>query len=87
MLPDIADHTSKRERRAIDAERDTDDLKKSEYMIQHVGEVFTGIISSVANFGMFVELENTIEGMVHISNLTDDYYNFDERNMAIIGER
>ncbi|HAL09691.1 ribonuclease R [Mammaliicoccus vitulinus] len=87
MLPDIADHTSKRERRAIDAERDTDDLKKSEYMIQHVGEVFTGIISSVANFGMFVELENTIEGMVHMSNLTDDYYNFDERNMAIIGER
>ncbi len=87
VLPEIADHTSTRERRAIDAERDTDDLKKSEYMIQHVGEVYTGIISSVANFGMFVELENTIEGMVHISNLTDDYYNFDERSMAIIGER
>src|SRR5699024_11798080 len=48
---------------------------------------YTGIISSVVNFGMFVELENTIEGMVHISNLTDDYYNFDERSMAIIGER
>lgn len=86
-LVDIGEHTSKRERRAIDAERDTDDLKKAEYMIQHLGEEFEGIISSVANFGMFVELENTIEGMVHNSNMTDDYYHFDERHMAMIGER
>ncbi|ATD30926.1 ribonuclease R [Macrococcus sp. IME1552] len=86
-LVDISEHTSKRERRAIDAERDTDDLKKAEYMIQHLGEEFEGIISSVANFGMFVELENTIEGMVHNSNMTDDYYHFDERHMAMIGER
>ena len=86
-LVEISDHTSKRERRAIDAERDTDDLKKAEYMVQHIGEEFDGIISSVANFGMFVELENTIEGMVHNSNMTDDYYNFDERHMAMIGER
>lgn len=56
-------------------------------MVQHIGEEFDGIISSVANFGMFVELENTIEGMVHNSNMTDDYYNFDERHMAMIGER
>lgn len=87
MLVEISDHTSKRERRAVDAERDTDDLKKAEYMLQHVGEEFEGIISSVANFGMFVELENTIEGMVHNTNMTDDYYHFDERQMALIGER
>ncbi|KAA1042506.1 ribonuclease R [Macrococcus equipercicus] len=86
-LVEISDHTSKRERRAVDAERDTDDLKKAEYMVQHLGEEFEGVISSVANFGMFVELENTIEGMVHNTNMTDDYYNFDERHMALIGER
>ena len=53
-------------------------------MIQHIGDEFEGIISSVANFGMFIELPNTIEGMVHISNMTDDYYQFDERQMALI---
>ncbi|MBF7017600.1 ribonuclease R [Staphylococcus durrellii] len=86
-LPEIAEHTSQRERRAIEAERDTDELKKAEYMVQHIGEEFEGIISSVANFGMFIELPNTIEGMVHVANLTDDYYYFDERQMAMIGER
>ena len=86
-LPEIAEHTSDRERRAIEAERDTDELKKAEFMVQHIGEEFEGIISSVANFGMFVELPNTVEGMVHIANMTDDYYNFDERQMALIGER
>ena len=86
-LPELAEHTSQRERRAIEAERDTDELKKAEYMIQHIGDEFEGIISSVANFGMFIELPNTIEGMVHIANMTDDYYNFDERQMALIGER
>ena len=86
-LPEIADHTSQRERRAIEAERDTDELKKAEYMVQHIGEEYEGIISSVANFGMFIELPNTIEGMVHVSEMTDDYYHFDERQMAMIGER
>ena len=86
-LPQMAEHTSNRERRAIDAERDTDDLKKVEYMIQHLGDEFEGVISSVANFGMFVELPNTIEGMVTIQNMSDDYYHFDERQMALIGER
>ena len=85
-LPELAEHTSQRER-AIEAERDTDELKKAEYMIQHIGDEFEGIVSSVANFGMFIELPNTIEGMVHISNMTDDYYQFDERQMALIGER
>lgn len=86
-LPQIAEHTSNRERRAIDTERDTDELKKAEFMIQHIGDEFEGVISSVANFGMFVELPNTIEGMVNMQNMSDDYYHFDERQMALIGER
>ncbi len=86
-LPDIAEHTSNRERRAQEAERDTDDLKKAEYMVQHVGETFEGVISGVMNFGMFVELPNTIEGLVHVSHMTDDHYQFQERHMALIGDR
>ncbi|MFD1038810.1 ribonuclease R [Virgibacillus byunsanensis] len=86
-LPEIARHTSERERAAVDAERETDDLKKAEYMQDKIGEEFTGVISSVTNFGLFVELENTVEGLVHVSNLTDDYYKYDDRNYAMIGER
>lgn len=86
-LPEIAKHTSERERIAGDAERETDDLKKAEYMLDKIGEEFDGVISSVTNFGIFVELENTVEGLVHVTDLTDDYYNFDERSYAMIGER
>ena len=86
-LPEIADHSSKMERRAVDAERETDELKKAEYMEDKIGEEYDGIISSVTNFGMFVELPNTIEGLVHVSYMTDDYYRFDERHFAMIGER
>ncbi|WP_163970488.1 ribonuclease R [Oceanobacillus halotolerans] len=86
-LPEIARHTSERERGAVDAERETDDLKKAEYMQDKIGEEFVGVISSVTNFGLFVELENTVEGLVHVSYLTDDYYHFDERSYALIGER
>ncbi|WP_408607825.1 ribonuclease R [Bacillus xiapuensis] len=86
-LPEIADHTSSMERRAVDAERDTDELKKAEFMLDKIGEEFDGIISSVTNFGMFVELPNTIEGLVHVSYMTDDYYRYDERHFAMIGER
>ncbi|GGE81405.1 ribonuclease R [Priestia taiwanensis] len=86
-LQQIADHSSSMERRAVDAERETDDLKKAEYMLDKIGEEFEGIISSVTNFGMFVELPNTIEGLVHVSYLTDDYYRYDERQYAMIGER
>ncbi|MFD1739405.1 ribonuclease R [Bacillus salitolerans] len=86
-LQEIADHSSDMERRAVDAERETDDLKKAEYMEDKIGEEYDGIISSVTNFGLFVELENTIEGLVHVSYLTDDYYRFDERNFAMVGER
>lgn len=86
-MPSIAEQSSERERNAVDAERETDDLKKAEYMLQHMGEEFDGIVSSVASFGMFVELPNTIEGMVHISYLTDDYYDFHEKQYALIGQR
>lgn len=86
-MPDIAKHTSATERAAVDAERDTDDLKKAEYMNDRIGEEYTGVISSVTNFGMFVELENTVEGLIHVSTLTDDYYHYDEQNQALIGER
>jgi ribonuclease R len=87
QMGNIAQHTSSRERRAVDAERETDELKKAEYMEDKVGEEYDGIISSVTNFGMFVELPNTIEGLVHVSYMTDDYYRFDERHLAMIGER
>ena len=86
-MDEIADHTSGRERRAVDAERDTDALKKAQYMSDKIGEEFEGIVSSVTNFGMFIELPNTVEGLVHISNMTDDYYRFDDRSMSMIGER
>ncbi|MED4461289.1 ribonuclease R [Metabacillus fastidiosus] len=86
-LADIAEQASKMERRAVDAERETDDLKKAEYMLDKIGEEYDGIISSVTNFGMFVELPNTIEGLVHVSYMTDDYYRYDERHYAMIGER
>ncbi|MEI3597431.1 MULTISPECIES: ribonuclease R [unclassified Oceanobacillus] len=85
-LPEIAKHTSEMERRAVDTERETDDLKKAEYMEDKIGEEFTGVISSVTNFGLFVELENTVEGLVHVSYLTDDYYHYDDRTHALIGE-
>ncbi|MEH7744661.1 S1 RNA-binding domain-containing protein, partial [Neobacillus drentensis] len=71
----------------VDAERETDELKKAEYMEDKIGVEYDGIISSVTNFGMFVELPNTIEGLVHVSYMTDDYYRFDERHFAMIGER
>ncbi|GEL76598.1 ribonuclease R [Tenuibacillus multivorans] len=86
-LPDIARHTSDMERRSVDAERETDDLKMTQYMSNKIGEEFDGIISSITNFGLFVELPNTIEGLVHVSYLTDDYYHYDDKHQAMIGER
>lgn len=85
-LPEIAQHTSDMERRAVDAERDTDALKKAQFMLDKIGQEFDGVISSVTNFGLFVELANTIEGLVHVSYMTDDYYRFDDRQMMMIGE-
>ncbi|MCX7773391.1 MAG: VacB/RNase II family 3'-5' exoribonuclease, partial [Clostridia bacterium] len=87
ILPGIARSSSERERAAQDAERDCVDLKKAEYMLQHVGEQFDGFISNVTAFGMFIELDNTIEGLIRLSNLEDDYYTYDERSLCLIGER
>ncbi|MFB9274204.1 ribonuclease R [Cohnella cellulosilytica] len=86
-MADIASQSSERERVAVDAERDTEKLKKAEYMLDKIGEEFTGIISGVTSFGMFVELENTVEGLIRLSDMTDDYYHFHELHMALIGER
>ncbi|WP_291634888.1 ribonuclease R [Clostridium sp.] len=79
--------SSDMERVAMEAEREVDDLKKAEYMNERIGQEFDGIISSVTNFGLFVELPNTVEGLVHMSSLDDDYYVFDERHLTLIGER
>lgn len=87
IMDEIADHTSDRERRAVDAERDTDAMKKAQFMSDKIGEEFEGIVSSITNFGIFVELPNTVEGLVHISNMTDDYYRFEDRMMVMVGER
>lgn len=86
-MPDIAQQSSERERVAVDAERETDALKKAEYMVDKIGEEFEGIISSVTSFGMFVELENSVEGLIRLSDMNDDYYHYHERHMALIGER
>lgn len=79
--------SSEMERVAQEAEREVDDLKKAQYMAERIGEEYDGIVSSVTSFGMFVELENTVEGLVHISALTDDYYVYDEKFLSLIGER
>lgn len=86
-LPEIAFHSSQRERAAAEAERETVDLKKAEYMAQFIGEEFEGIISGVTSFGVFVELPNGIEGLVHVSSMDDDYYQFIEEQYSLLGER
>lgn len=86
-LPVLTEHTSLKERDAIECEREVEDMKMAEYMMDHVGEEFTGMISGVTSFGMFVQLPNMIEGLVHISDISGDYYNYDERTMSLIGQR
>jgi ribonuclease R len=86
-MSDIAQQSSERERVAVEAERETDALKKAEFMLDKIGEEFEGIISSVTNFGIFVELGNTVEGLIRLSDLTDDYYHYHEMQHALIGER
>ncbi len=87
IVSEASKQASEMERVAVDAERELDALKKAEYMHKHIGETFEGIISSVTNFGLFVELPNTIEGLVHITSLYDDYYVYDDRYMTLVGER
>ncbi len=86
-LPVLAEHSSQKERDAIDCEREVDDMKMAEYMMDHIGEEFTGMISGVTSFGMFVELPNMIEGLVHISDIKGDYYNYDEATMSLVGQK
>lgn len=87
-LPEIASHTSARERKAMEAEREIADLKKCQFMYDKVGDVFEGFVSGVTSFGLFVELkEFFVEGLVHVSMLQDDYYRFDEKRHSLMGER
>lgn len=87
QIAENAEHSSTMERRSIDAEREVDSMKKSEFMVDKIGETFDAIISSITGFGMFVELENTVEGLIHISTLKEDYFNFDQDHLLLIGER
>lgn len=86
ILPDVAMQSSKMERRADEAEREVEKMKKAEYMKQFIGDSFEGIISGITTWGMYVELENTVEGMVKVTSLHDDYYYYDEENYMMIGE-
>ena len=86
ILPEVAVQTSALERRADEAERETDKLKKCEYMSRFIGQDFDGAISGVTNWGLYVELPNTVEGLVRMGNLDDDYYIFDEQHYELIGE-
>ena len=87
IVDSAAKQSSEMERVAQEAEREVDDLKKAEYMKDRIGEIFEGMISSVTGFGAFVELPNTIEGLVHITSFRDDYYIYDEDRLILIGER
>lgn len=86
ILPEVAKHSSEMERRADEAERETDKLKKAEYMESHLDEIFEGVISSVTKWGLYVELPNTVEGLVHVTALRDDYYHYQEDTYELIGE-
>lgn len=86
ILPGVAKHASEMERRADEAERETIKLKKVQYMENHIGETFAGVISGVAEYGFFVELENTVEGLVRVTSLTDDFYQYYEETYELVGE-
>lgn len=85
-LPDVAVQTSKRERRADEAERETNKIKKAEYMESHIGEIYEGVICGVTGWGIYVELQNTVEGMVHVAKLPGDYYYYDEHAYEMAGQ-
>ncbi|MBE0452001.1 MAG: RNB domain-containing ribonuclease, partial [Clostridia bacterium] len=83
----VSIQSSEKERNAELAEREVDDMKMAEYMVQFIGETFSGVISTITSFGMFIELENTVEGLIRLENLDDDYYVYDESRMQLVGER
>lgn len=86
VLPETAKHASETERRADEAERETEKLKKAEYMEQHIGESFEGVISGITQYGLYVELANTVEGLVHVNSLEDDYYEYDDNAYELRGQ-
>ena len=86
ILPEVAQHSSEMERRADEAERETNKLKKVEYMEEHLGEIYEGVISSITSWGVYVELPNTIEGMIHVSMLPGDYFYYDEETYEMVGQ-
>ena len=86
ILPEVAKHSSETERRADEAERETDKLKKVEYMEERIGETYEGVISGITSWGIYVELPDTVEGMVHVSKLSGDYFNYDESACEMVGQ-
>lgn len=86
ILYEVSDHSSRTERRADESEREVEKLKKVEYMSAHIGETFEGVISGVTSWGMYVELPNTVEGMIRVSEMQDDYYIYDEEHYQMVGE-
>jgi len=87
ILPEVAQRSSMMERRAEEAEREVSKMKKAEYMSQFIGETFEGVISGMNTWGMYVELPNTVEGMIHVTALKDDYYFYDEERYVMVGEQ
>ncbi len=86
-LPILTEHCSLKERDAIACEREVEDMKMAEYMMDHIGEEYKGMISGVTSFGMFIQLPNMIEGLVHINDIPGDYYNYNEKTMSLIGQK
>ncbi len=86
VLPVIAEHSSYKERQSVECEREVDDMKKAEYMEKHIGEEYEGIINTITNFGMFVELKNLIEGLVRIDSFKNEYYVYNERTFSLVSE-
>ena len=86
-LPLLTEHCSLKERDAITCEREVEDMKMAEYMMDHIGEEYKGMISGVTSFGMFIQLPNMIEGLVHINDIPGDYYNYNEKTMSLIGQK
>ncbi len=86
-LEDVCEHCSVKEREIAEAERESVELKLCELMKDHIGDAFWGIISGVASYGLFVELPNSAEGLVHVSSMTDDYYHFEQEHFLLRGER
>ena len=86
-LVQLALHTSERERASIECEREVDDMKMAEYMMNHIGESYEGMINSITKFGMFVTLPNLIEGLIKLDEMKGDYYTFDESTIRLIGKK